>query len=87
MYINKKKVPLKYLIGAYDLHPTQYDLLYELCELLVNENKQEFNEWELKNKTKSRFGSLDENLQFLIDNEFVAKTKYSKYTILKHPWE
>ena len=49
--------------------------------------KEEFNEWELKNKTKSRFGTLEENIQILIDEGFVEKTKYTKYKLLKNKWQ
>ena len=51
------------------------------------EQKEEFNEWELKNKTKSRFGTLEENIQILIDEGFIEKTKYTKYKLLKNKWQ
>jgi hypothetical protein len=51
------------------------------------ENKEEFNEWELKNKTKSRLGTLEENLQVLIEEGFIEKEKYTKYRLLKHLWQ
>ena len=85
--INKKKVELKYLIGFTKENPSKYDLLYELTSFLEAEAKEEFNEWELKNKTRSRVGSLDENLQFLIDKGYIEKTKYTKYKLLKNRWE
>ena len=64
--INVLKVELKYKLGYTKESPTKYDLLYEIAEFLQMENKEEFNEWELKNKTNSRFGTLEENLQVLI---------------------
>ena len=61
--INKSIVPLKYRIGFTKHCPSKYDMLYELTEFLEAEHKEEFNEWELKNKTKSRVGTLEENIQ------------------------
>ena len=58
--INKSIVPLKYRIRFTKHCPSKYDMLYELTEFLEAEHKEEFNEWELKNKTKSRFGTLEE---------------------------
>ena len=85
--INKNIVPLKYRISFTKYCPSKYDMLYELTEFLEAEHKEEFNEWELKNKTKSRFGTLEENIQILIDEGFVEKTKYTKYKILKNKWQ
>ena len=48
--INKNIVPLKYRIGFTKYCPSKYDMLYELTEFLEAEHKEEFNEWELKNK-------------------------------------
>ena len=86
IHINKEKVPLKYLIHFTKTNPSKFDLLYEIAEFLEEEGKEEFNEWELKNKTQSRVDSLEENVQFLIDNEFIEKLKYTKYKLLKHLW-
>lgn len=85
--INKSIVPLKYRIGFTKHCPSKYDMLYELTEFLEAEHKEEFNEWELKNKTKSRFGTLEENIQILIDEGFIEKTKYTKYKLLKNKWQ
>lgn len=85
--INKNIVPLKYRISFTKYCPSKYDMLYELTEFLEAEHKEEFNEWELKNKTKSRFGTLEENIQILIDEGFVEKTKYTKYKLLKNKWQ
>lgn len=85
--INKNIVPLKYRISFTKYCPTKYDLLYELTSFLESEHKDEFNEWELKNKTKSRLGTLEENLQILIDEGFIEKTKYTKYKLLKNMWQ
>ena len=84
--INKNVVPLKYRISFTKYCPSKYDMLYELTEFLEAEHKEEFNEWELKNKTKSRFGTLEENLQVLIDEGFIEKTKYTKFRLLKNNW-
>lgn len=84
--INKQKVELKYLIGFTKENPSIYDLLYELTYFLEAESKDEFNEWELKNKTRSRVGSLEENLQALIDEGYIEKGKYTKYKLLKNKW-
>ena len=85
--INKNIVPLKYRISFTKYCPSKYDMLYELTEFIEAEHKEEFNEWELKNKTKSRFGTLEENIQILIDEGFVEKTKYTKYKLLKNKWQ
>jgi hypothetical protein len=85
--INPLKVELKYKIGFTKINPSKYDLLYELAEFLQNENKEEFNEWELKNKTKSRVPSLEENVKILIEEGFISKEKYTKYKLLKHLWQ
>ena len=85
--INKSIVPLKYRIGFTKYCPSKYDMLYELTEFLEAEQKEEFNEWELKNKTKSRFGTLEENLQTLIDEGYIEKGKYTKYKLLKNMWQ
>ncbi len=84
--IDPFKVELKYKIGFTKINPSKYDLLYELAEFLQNENKEEFNEWELKNKTKSRVPNLEENVKTLIDEGFISKEKYTKYKLLKHLW-
>ena len=84
--IDKKKVELKYLIGFTKENPSKYDLLYELISFLEAEAKEEFNEWELKNKTKSRVGTLEENVQELIDEGYIEKGKYTKYRLLKNKW-
>ena len=85
--INVLKVELKYKIGYTKESPTKYDLLYEIAEFLQAENKEDFNEWEVKNKTKSRLGTLEENLQGLIEEGFIEKEKYTKYRLLKHLWQ
>lgn len=85
--INKSIVPLKYRIGFTKYCPSKYDLLYELTEFLEAEQKEEFNEWELKNKTKSRVNSLEENLQTLIDEGYIEKSKYTKYRLIKNMWQ
>ena len=72
--IDKSKVELKYLINFTKCNPTKFDLLYEISKFLESENKDTFNEWELKNKTSSRVGSLDENVKFLIDEGYIEKT-------------
>ena len=84
--INQLKVELKYKIGYTKENPSKYDILYEIAEFLQLENKDEFNEWELKNKTKSRFGTLEENVKILIEEVFIEKEKYTKYKLLKHLW-
>ena len=85
--INKSIVPLKYRIGFTKYCPSKYDLLYELTEFLEAEQKEEFNEWELKNKTKSRVNSLEENLQTLIEEGYIEKSKYTKYRLIKNMWQ
>lgn len=87
LQIDPFKVQLKYKIGFTKTNPDKYDLLYELAEFLQNENKEEFNEWELKNKTKSRVPTLEENVNILIEEGFILKEKYTKYRLIKHLWQ
>lgn len=85
--IDKNKVELKYLINFTKINPSNYDLLFEISSFLESENKDTFNEWELKNKTRSRVKSLDENIKTLIDEGYIEKDKYTKYKLLKHKWQ
>lgn len=85
--MNKNIVPLKYRIGFTKHRQTIYDLLYELTLFLESEKKDEFNEWELKNKTKSRVGTLEENISKLIEKGYIEKTKYTKYKLIKNKWK
>lgn len=85
--IDKNKVELKYLINFVKYNPSKYDLLFEISNFLESENKDTFNEWELKNKTHSRVGTLDENIKILIDEGYIEKDKYTKYKLLKHKWQ
>lgn len=84
--VNYDKVELKYMVD-YINEPSKYDLLFEIANFLTQENKDEFNEWELKNKTKYRFGTLEENFQILVDEGFIEKSKYTKYKLVKHLWQ
>ena len=87
--INKKIVPLKYLI-RFTIYPTIEDLLYEIVNYLEIENRMdgEFNVAEVINKTKTRIGKdVEEDLQTLISKGFIEKLKYTKYKIIKHLWE
>lgn len=85
--IDKRKVPLKYVLGFTVLKPSPMDLLYETVSFLYNEHKDEFTESDLKTKTKSRVGTLEENIQYLLENGYIEKGKYSRYSININPWE
>ena len=85
--IDYRKVPLKYRINFTQINPSELDLLYEITEFLYLEDKEEFNEWELKNKTKSRIPDFDTNVQFLMDKGYLEKGKYTKYKLVKHLWQ
>lgn len=87
--INKKIVPLKYLI-RFTIFPDINDLLYEIVNYLELENRMdgEFNIAEVVNKTHTRIGdNVEEDLQTLINKGFIEKLKYTKYRIVKHLWE
>ena len=84
--IDKKKVPVKYLTGMYSDRPADTDLLWEIVQFLDREKKTEFTETELKSKTRSRFGTLQENMQALMDKGYIGKEN-SKYKLITSPWE
>lgn len=87
--INKKIVPLKYLI-KFNIHPNIEDLLYEIVNFLDVENRLdgEINLAEIINKTSTRINNnIEEDLKILIDNGYLEKLKYTKYRVIKHLWE
>lgn len=87
--INKKLVPLKYLI-KFNTTPSINDLLYEIVNYLEIENRLdgEINLAEIINKTSTRINNnIEEDLKILIDNGYLEKLKYTKYRVIKHLWE
>lgn len=83
--MDKKKIPLKYLIGFTEGRETKLDLLYEIAAFLDKENKTEFTETEVKTKTKSRFGTLEENMEALIQDGYIERVK-TRYKLMSTPW-
>lgn len=87
--INKKIVPLKYLI-KFNIHPSIEDLLYEIVNFLDVENRLngEINLAEIINKTSTRINNnIEDDIKILIDNGYLEKLKYTKYRVIKHLWE
>lgn len=87
--INKKLVPLKYLI-KFNTTSSINDLLYEIVNYLEIENRLdgEINLAEIINKTSTRINkNIEDDLKILIDNGYLEKLKYTKYRVIKHLWE
>jgi hypothetical protein len=86
MKINKDNIKIKNLIGIID-NPTYEDLLFEIISFLEDENKEEFNKWDVTVKTRCRINSsLDQDLQALVDKGYIEHQKYTLYKVVKHPW-
>lgn len=88
--INRKKLPLKYLINFTVIDKSIIDLLFEIIDFLDKEKRYdgEINYWEICNKTFTRISnSIDDDIDILIKDGYLEKGKYTKYIVIKHPWE
>lgn len=88
--INKNKLPLKYLINFTIINTNTMDLLFEIVNFLDKEQRYdgEINYWEICNKTVTRIGdTIDDDIQLLINNGYLEKSKYTKYKVITHPWD
>lgn len=87
--IQKEKIKIKNLIGIID-NPTYEDLLFEIVSFLEKENRleEEFNKEEVSLKTRCRIEEdLEEDLKKLNELGYLEHKGWTKYKLLKHPWE
>jgi len=87
--IKKKNVKMKNLIGIID-EPTHEDLLFEIVQFLDNSKRYdgEFKTREVSMYTRVRIGGeLQEDIDKLVEMEYLEKLKYTSYKVLKHLWE
>jgi hypothetical protein len=76
-------------LGIID-NPTYEDLLFEIVSFLEKENRleDEFIKHEVNLKTRCRIeGDLEKDLKKLIDLGYLEHLGWTKYKIIKHPWE
>ena len=87
--IQQKKIKIKNLIGIID-HPTYEDQLFEIVSFLEKENRLEdfFIKHEVNLKTRCRIEEdLDKDLKKLVELGFIEHHGWTKYKLLKHPWQ
>ena len=87
--IQKKKIKIKNLIGIVD-KPTLEDLLFEIVSFLEKEDRLEdfFIKHEVNLKTRCRIEEdLDKDLKKLLEEGWIEHHGWTKYKLLKHPWE
>lgn len=87
--IQKKKIKIKNLIGIID-NPTYEDQLFEIVSFLEKENRLDdfFIKHEVNLKTRCRIEEdLDKDLKKLVELGFIEHHGWTKYKLLKHPWQ
>ena len=87
--ISKKKIKIKNLIGIVD-NPTHEDLLFEIVSFLEKENRleDEFIKHEVDLKTRCRIEEdLELDLKKLQEMGFIEHKGWTKYKLIKHPWQ
>jgi hypothetical protein len=87
--MDRKKIKIKNLIGLVD-NPTYEDLLFEICDFLESEKRMdgEFSKWDVSMKTRCRIKEeIKEDLQELCNLGYIKHLKYTRYKVIKHPWE
>ncbi len=87
--INKKKIKIKNLLGIVD-EPTYEDLLFEIVDFLEKESRleEDFIKYEVSLKTRCRIGeNLEDDLTKLQDLGYIEHRGWTKYHLLKHPWQ
>ncbi|MDD5649158.1 MAG: hypothetical protein PHF86_01890 [Candidatus Nanoarchaeia archaeon] len=87
--INKKKIKIKNLLGLID-EPTIEDLLFEIVSFLEKESRldNEFIKQEVNLKTRCRIsGDLEKDLKALQEQGFIEHKGWTKYKLLKNPWQ
>lgn len=88
MKIDKKNVEFKYLIN-YPENRTVLNLLYEICEIIMDEGRTEnvFNIADINTKTTTRINKTSkEDLKQLEEEGYIKKLKYTQYEVIKTPW-
>jgi len=87
--INKKKIKIKNLLGIVD-EPTHEDLLFEIVSFLEKESRleEDFIKYEVGLKTRCRIGeNLEDDLSKLQDLGYIQHRGWTKYHLIKHPWQ
>lgn len=87
--INRKKIKIKNLLGIVD-EPTYEDLLFEIVNFLEKESRldDDFIKYEVGLKTRCRIGeNLEDDLSKLQDLGYIQHRGWTKYHLLKHPWQ
>jgi len=87
--IQKKKIKIKNLIGIVD-NPTHEDLLFEIVSFLEKEDRLEdfFIKHEINLKTRCRIEEdLDKDIKKLLEAGWIEHHGWTKYKLIKHPWE
>lgn len=87
--INRKKIKIKNLLGIVD-EPTYEDLLFEIVDFLEKESRldDDFIKYEVGLKTRCRIGeNLEDDLSKLQDLGYIQHRGWTKYHLLKHPWQ
>ena len=87
--IQKKKIKIKNLIGIVD-NPTHEDLLFEIVSFLEKENRldEEFIKHEVNLKTRCRIEeSLEDDLKKLQEAGYLEHKGWTKFKLIKHPWQ
>ena len=87
--INRKKIKIKNLLGIVD-EPTYEDLLFEIVNFLEKESRldEDFIKYEVNLKTRCRIGkNLEDDLSKLQDLGYIEHKGWTKYHLLKHPWQ
>ena len=87
--IDKKNVQFKYIIN-YPEDRTVLNLLYEICEILLDEGRTDniFNIADVNTKTTTRISNnIKEDLTELEKAGYIKKLKYTQYEVLKTPWQ
>jgi len=87
--INRKKIKIKNLLGIVE-EPTHEDLLFEIVNFLEKESRLEddFIKYEVNLKTRCRISeNLEDDLAKLHDLCYIEHRGWTKYHLLKHPWQ
>jgi hypothetical protein len=87
--INRKKIKIKNLLGIVE-EPTHEDLLFEIVNFLEKESRLEddFIKYEVNLKTRCRISeNLEDDLAKLQDLGYIEHRGWTKYHLLKHPWQ
>ena len=87
--INKRKIKIKNLLGMVN-EPTLEDLLFEIVSFLEKETRldDDFTKHEVNLKSRCRISEdLDKDLKSLQEQGWIEHKGWTKYHLLKHPWQ